>query len=68
MVEKAGRRQRKSVACPARADDGLCSEAVSWSLGLFGQELAHEEELAEAAAGTDTQVGCEGVGLMRMLD
>ena len=67
LAPETGARLCKGVAWPARADDGLCWAAVSWSLRLLRQELAHEEELAEAAAGTDAQVGCGGGGLMLML-
>src|SRR6516225_9883366 len=68
LGEETGGRQGNGVACPARADGGLCWAAVSWSLGLFGQELAHEEELADPATRTDAQVGRAGAGLMVVMD
>ena len=49
LAQETGGRQREGVAWPARAEHGLCWVLVSWSLGLFGQELAHEDELAEPA-------------------
>src|SRR5262245_51499173 len=68
LAPETGARLCKGVAWPARADHGLCWAAVSWSLGLFGQELAHEEEVAEPAARTGAQVGRARAGLMLMID
>src|SRR5262249_51948326 len=68
ITAETGARLCKGVAWPARADHELCWAAVSWSLGLFAQELAHEEELAEPAARTDAQIGRAGAGLMLMND
>ena len=58
--------QRRGVASTLGSRIVLGSSVMV--LGLFGQELAHEEEVAEPAARTGAQVGRAGAGLMRIVD